>query len=85
MVWKSKVQGLYTSLLHNVCLPEIDVIAELYERAIGGLLKESQLLFFAYADYEEERMKYDNVKKIYDRLLAIENVDPTLVSHFRSI
>lgn len=24
-------------------------------------------------------MKYDNVKKIYDRLLAIESADPTLV------
>uniref|UniRef100_A0A183EBM5 Suf domain-containing protein n=1 Tax=Gongylonema pulchrum TaxID=637853 RepID=A0A183EBM5_9BILA len=53
-------------------------ITQLFERAVGGLLKESQLLFFAYADYEEERMKYDNVKKIYDRLLAIETADPTL-------
>uniref|UniRef100_A0A8L7T3U5 Suppressor of forked protein, putative n=2 Tax=Onchocercidae TaxID=6296 RepID=A0A8L7T3U5_BRUMA len=53
-------------------------IIQLFERAIGGLLKESQLLFFAYADYEEERMKFDNVKKIYDRLLAIETADPTL-------
>uniref|UniRef100_A0A0R3S461 Suf domain-containing protein n=1 Tax=Elaeophora elaphi TaxID=1147741 RepID=A0A0R3S461_9BILA len=51
---------------------------ELFERAVGGLLRESQLLFFAYADYEEERMKFDNVKKIYDRLLAIEAADPTL-------
>uniref|UniRef100_A0A8R1XKN9 Suf domain-containing protein n=1 Tax=Onchocerca volvulus TaxID=6282 RepID=A0A8R1XKN9_ONCVO len=53
-------------------------IIQLFERAIGGILKESQLLFFAYADYEEERMKFDNVKKIYDRLLAIETADPTL-------
>ncbi|KHN81350.1 Cleavage stimulation factor subunit 3 [Toxocara canis] len=51
---------------------------KLFERAIGGLLKDSQLLFFAYADFEEERMKYDNVKKIYDKLLAIEQADPTL-------
>uniref|UniRef100_A0A0N5AIR5 Suf domain-containing protein n=1 Tax=Syphacia muris TaxID=451379 RepID=A0A0N5AIR5_9BILA len=53
-------------------------ISQLFERAIGGLLKTSQLLFFAYADFEEERMKYDNVKKIYDRYLAIEECDPTL-------
>lgn len=53
-------------------------IAQLFERAIGGLLKTSQLLFFAYADFEEERMKYENVKKIYDRYLAIEECDPTL-------
>ncbi|VDD87394.1 unnamed protein product [Enterobius vermicularis] len=53
-------------------------IAQLFERAIGGLLKTSQLLFFAYADFEEERMKYENVKKIYDRYLALEECDPTL-------
>ncbi|MFH4974280.1 hypothetical protein AB6A40_000989 [Gnathostoma spinigerum] len=53
-------------------------ISELFERAIGGLLKDSQLLFFAYADFEEEGMKFDNVKKIYDKLLAIEHADPTL-------
>uniref|UniRef100_F1KXJ8 Cleavage stimulation factor subunit 3 n=1 Tax=Ascaris suum TaxID=6253 RepID=F1KXJ8_ASCSU len=53
-------------------------VAQLFERAIGGLLKDSQLLFFAYADFEEERMKYDNVRKIYDKLLAIEQADPTL-------
>lgn len=58
------------------------LISELFERAIGGLLKTSQLLFFAYADFEEERMKYENVKKIYDRYLALEECDPTLVSFF---
>uniref|UniRef100_A0A914RGL1 Suppressor of forked domain-containing protein n=1 Tax=Parascaris equorum TaxID=6256 RepID=A0A914RGL1_PAREQ len=57
-------------------------VAQLFERAIGGLLKDSQLLFFAYADFEEERMKYDNVRKIYDKLLAIEQADPTLVSFY---
>ncbi|VDK28037.1 unnamed protein product, partial [Anisakis simplex] len=55
-------------------------VAQLFERAISGLLGDSQLLFFAYADFEEERMKYDNVKKIYNKLLAIEEADPTLVS-----
>lgn len=57
-------------------------LSELFERAIGGLLKDSQLLFFAYADFEEERMKYDNVRKIYDKLLAIEQADPTLVCFY---
>uniref|UniRef100_A0A1I7XTD6 Suf domain-containing protein n=1 Tax=Heterorhabditis bacteriophora TaxID=37862 RepID=A0A1I7XTD6_HETBA len=51
---------------------------QLFDRAIGGLMNESQLLFFAYADFEEERMKFDNVKKIYDKLIAIEHIDPTL-------
>lgn len=41
-------------------------------------MKDSPLLYFAYADFEEERRKFDNVKKVYDRLLAREFVDPTL-------
>ncbi|PIO72479.1 suppressor of forked protein [Teladorsagia circumcincta] len=51
---------------------------QLFDRAISGLMKHSQLLYFAYADFEEERMKFDNVKKIYDNLLAIDHIDPTL-------
>ncbi|EGT53338.1 CBN-SUF-1 protein [Caenorhabditis brenneri] len=50
----------------------------LYERAINGLMKESKLLYFAYADFQEEHKQYDEVKKIYDRLLAIEHINPTL-------
>ena len=51
----------------------------LFERAITTLLKDNQLLYFAYADFEEERMKYANVAKIYDRFIAIPSIDPTLV------
>ncbi|PAV61630.1 hypothetical protein WR25_00658 [Diploscapter pachys] len=51
---------------------------QLYERAINGLMKESPLIYYAYADFEEQRRKYDNVKKIYDKLLEIESLDPTL-------
>uniref|UniRef100_A0A914X8Q0 Suppressor of forked domain-containing protein n=1 Tax=Plectus sambesii TaxID=2011161 RepID=A0A914X8Q0_9BILA len=53
-------------------------ISALYERAIGTMLKDCQLLFFAYADFEEERMKYEKVRSIYNRLIAIQTVDPTL-------
>lgn len=42
-------------------------------------MKNNPLIHFAYADFEEERRNYETVKKIYDRLLARENVDPTLV------
>jgi len=38
------------------------------------------LLYFAYADFEEGRLKYDKVHQIYDRFLEIEDIDPTLVS-----
>uniref|UniRef100_A0A1I8BZ39 Suf domain-containing protein n=1 Tax=Meloidogyne hapla TaxID=6305 RepID=A0A1I8BZ39_MELHA len=53
-------------------------IIHLYEKAVSGLMKSNQMLHFAYADFEEERRKYENAKKIYDRLLSQQNVDPTL-------
>lgn len=55
----------------------------LFERGISGLMKESKLLYFAYADFEEESRKFEHVKKIYDKLLQIEHINPTLV--FRPI
>jgi len=42
-------------------------------------MSDSQLLHFAYADFEEERRNYENAKKIYDKLIEREHVDPTLV------
>jgi len=53
---------------------------DLYEKAVSGLMKSNQMLHFAYADFEEERRKYDNAKKIYDRLLSQQSVDPSLVN-----
>uniref|UniRef100_A0A6I8S1X9 Cleavage stimulation factor subunit 3 n=1 Tax=Xenopus tropicalis TaxID=8364 RepID=A0A6I8S1X9_XENTR len=53
--------------------------ANIYERAISTFLKKNMLLYFAYADYEESRMKYEKTHSIYNRLLAIEDIDPTLV------
>lgn len=37
------------------------------------------LLYFTYADFEETRVKYEKVHTIYQRLLDIEDIDPTLV------
>uniref|UniRef100_A0AAY5EJN3 Cleavage stimulation factor subunit 3 n=1 Tax=Electrophorus electricus TaxID=8005 RepID=A0AAY5EJN3_ELEEL len=56
-----------------------DEAANIYERAISTLLKKNMLLYFSFADYEESRMKYEKVHSIYNRLLAIEDIDPTLV------
>jgi cleavage stimulation factor subunit 3 len=55
-------------------------LLDLYEKAISGLMKDNQMLHFAYADFEEGRRKYENAKKIYHRILSRENVDPSLVS-----
>uniref|UniRef100_A0A672SYF6 Cleavage stimulation factor subunit 3 n=1 Tax=Sinocyclocheilus grahami TaxID=75366 RepID=A0A672SYF6_SINGR len=56
-----------------------DEAANIYERAIGTLLKKNMLLYFSFADYEESRMKHEKVHSIYNRFLAIEDIDPTLV------
>lgn len=52
----------------------------MFERATGSTLKSSMLLYFAYADFEEGRVKYEKVHQIYQRFLEIEDIDPTLVS-----
>uniref|UniRef100_A0A8C5DLU8 Cleavage stimulation factor subunit 3 n=1 Tax=Gouania willdenowi TaxID=441366 RepID=A0A8C5DLU8_GOUWI len=56
-----------------------DEAANIYERAIGTLLKKNMLLYFSFADYEESRMKHEKVHSIYNKLLAVEDIDPTLV------
>lgn len=35
-----------------------DEAANIYERAIGTLLKKNMLLYFAFADYEEVRLTF---------------------------
>ena len=51
----------------------------LYERAVSGVLSKSSLLHFAYADAEEQAMRHDKVKQIYQKYLDIQDIDPTLV------
>ncbi|GAB6030297.1 Cleavage stimulation factor subunit 3 [Chamberlinius hualienensis] len=55
-----------------------DDVAGMYDRAITGLLHKSMLLYFAYADFEEGRMKYDKVHIIYKKFIEIKDIDPTL-------
>ncbi|XP_045469062.1 protein suppressor of forked isoform X1 [Harmonia axyridis] len=52
--------------------------ANIFERATSTLLSKNQLLYFAYADYEEGRLKYDKVHQIYSKYLEILDIDPTL-------
>uniref|UniRef100_A0A915JBM5 Suppressor of forked domain-containing protein n=1 Tax=Romanomermis culicivorax TaxID=13658 RepID=A0A915JBM5_ROMCU len=55
-----------------------DEISSLYERATSTVLQDNVLLYFAYADYEEERMKYEKVHQIYNRFISSPKCDPTL-------
>lgn len=57
-----------------------DEAASIYERAITGVLSKNMLLYFAYADFEEGRHKYEKVHQIYTKFLEIPEIDPTLVS-----
>ena len=57
-----------------------DEVASLYEKATTGLLKNNLLLHFAFADYEESRMKSKECHEIYKNLLSTVP-DPTLVSY----
>lgn len=56
----------------------------MYERAVSNLMKNNMLLHFAYADFEEGRMKFKKVHDIYNKLLECKDMDQTLVrrSHF---
>jgi hypothetical protein len=42
-------------------------------------MKDSPILYFSYADFEEERRNFDKAKAVYNRLLEREDVNPTLV------
>lgn len=52
--------------------------AEIYERATTTFLKTNMLLHFAYADFEEGRMKYEKVHQIYNKFIDNLDIDPTL-------
>ncbi|XP_018561901.1 protein suppressor of forked [Anoplophora glabripennis] len=52
--------------------------ANMFERATSTLLSKNMLLYFAYADYEEGRLKYEKVHQIYNKYLEIKDIDPTL-------
>jgi len=53
-------------------------VSNIYERAINGPLALNGLLYYAYADYEEGRIKYDKAHQIYNKYLEQSDIDPTL-------
>ncbi|XP_055704982.1 protein suppressor of forked [Phlebotomus papatasi] len=55
-----------------------DEAANVLERATNGVLSRNMLLYFAYADFEEGRMKYEKVHQMYNKFLSIPDIDPTL-------
>lgn len=59
-----------------------DEAATMFERATNTLLSKNMLLYFAHADFEEGRVKYEKVHQIYQKFLDISDIDPTLVGIF---
>ncbi|XP_011167084.2 protein suppressor of forked [Solenopsis invicta] len=55
-----------------------DEAATMFERATSTLLSKNMLLYFAHADFEEGRVKYEKVHQIYQKFLDIPDIDPTL-------
>jgi hypothetical protein len=53
--------------------------SQLYERAISGVLSSCALLYFAYADFEEQNMKYEKVHTIYQKYLDHQARDCALI------
>lgn len=56
----------------------LDQASQLFERAVTGVMKKCSLLYFTYADFEEQNMKFEKVHKIYQDFLAVQAADPTL-------
>lgn len=48
-------------------------------------MSRNALMYFAYADFEEGRLKYEKVHQIYNKFLSIQDIDPTLVRDSRDI
>lgn len=57
-----------------------DEASTILDRAISGVLSRNALLYFAYADIEEGRLKYDKVHQMYNKFVSIPDIDPTLVT-----
>lgn len=53
-------------------------VLQMYERLIKGPMANNMLVYFAYSDYEESRLNYQKVSQIYDKLLEIKEIDPSL-------
>jgi len=53
--------------------------AAMYERLTSkGPMSTNVLVYFTYADYEESRLNYQKVSQIYDKLISIKEIDPSL-------
>ena len=44
------------------CIPILSQASQLFERAVSGVMKKCALLYFTYADFEEQNMKFEKVQ-----------------------
>jgi len=56
----------------------LEQASQLFERAVTGVMRKCALLYFTFADFEEQNMNFEKVHKIYQDYLEVQPVDPTL-------
>ena len=44
------------------CILILSQASQLFERAVSGVMKKCALLYFTYADFEEQNMKFEKVQ-----------------------
>lgn len=53
----------------------LDETAGLYERATQTYMRSNMLIYFAYADFEEQRLNIEKARTIYNRLLDVNEAN----------
>ena len=56
-------------------------VVALYEKAISNLHAKNLIIYLAFADFEEQQMRTQNAQEIYQKFLAQEDIDPSLVCY----
>ena len=59
-----KIQMLFrpNAILFRLHSDSLSQASQLFERAVSGVMKKCALLYFTYADFEEQNMKFEKVQ-----------------------
>ena len=61
---------MHNAVQHLPLLPAPQA-SQLFERAVTGVMKKCSLLYFPYADFEEQNMKFEKVPRPLDILMLL--------------
>ena len=57
-----KTQMLFKWHFFRLHSDSLSQASQLFERAVSGVMKKCALLYFTYADFEEQNMKFEKVQ-----------------------